>query len=211
MATMNDILSGKNLVGLIKGTVSGIPLRVAPELLANPRRVKGNMATYRKVDGNRQLAKITQYGSPSKKRKQTGVSEVPVSLVHSFENVECNIAAMMNLNTAESDMEQEFGRAEVIRQTREAKTGLDSLKTTMVHSALFKGAVHVDGDGNVLPSVSGAKYTIDYGVPAGNRDQLDVFGAGDIIGTTWDNAAAPIVADIKKIKAASLKLPLEVM
>jgi hypothetical protein len=48
--------------------------------------------------------------------------------------------------------------------------------------------------------------SIDFGVPAGNKDQLDWDGNGAIIGASWATAATDILGDVKTLKAASLKL-----
>lgn len=65
-------------------------------------------------------------------------------------------------------------------------------------SRMFRGGfgVKVYGDEMRLceSGDSDAMFTIDYGMPAGHFDQLDVTGSGDIIDTSWDNPAADIVS-----------------
>jgi hypothetical protein len=39
-------------------------------------------------------------------------------------------------------------------------------------------------------------------LPKSHMRQLDMLGEGDIIGTSWDNAAAPIILDLLNIDAA---------
>jgi hypothetical protein len=72
---------------------------------------------------------------------------------------------------------------------------------------LFKGQIYFDGAGNLLPSSSGAKVTVDYAVPAGNQGQLDVYGTSSpILDTSWDNAAAGISTQMQKLRKAARRL-----
>ena len=50
------------------------------------------------------------------------------------------------------------------------------------------------------PSTYGLQ--VNFRIPAGNKSQLNMLGTGNIIGTTWNNAAAPIISDINEVIAA---------
>lgn len=67
--------------------------------------------------------------------------------------------------------------------------------------------LHENGD-DMYPSytASGATFTIDYQIPAGNRDQLDMLGGGNIINTGWQSATANIPDHIMQINAAFQQL-----
>lgn len=69
---------------------------------------------------------------------------------------------------------------------------------------MFQGGFDIKSQGeDWLPVSSGSgDITIDFQIPAGNKTQLDMLGAGNIIGTSWDNAAAPIVDQLMDINAA---------
>lgn len=56
------------------------------------------------------------------------------------------------------------------------------------------------------PAYSGGDITVDYQIPSGNKTKLNMLGAGDILGTSWDNAASPIVTDILEVHAAMIQL-----
>lgn len=49
---------------------------------------------------------------------------------------------------------------------------------------------------------SSALHTVDWQIPAGNLSQLDMLGAGSIIGTSWDNPVADIPGDLLQIDKA---------
>jgi len=73
-------------------------------------------------------------------------------------------------------------------------------------SALFKGYLYFDGEGNLLNSATGAVVTIDYQVPAGNQDQCDMLGDGSIIDAKWSAVGTDIHTHIQAILKAALKL-----
>lgn len=69
---------------------------------------------------------------------------------------------------------------------------------------MFQGGFDIKSQGeDWLPVSSGSgDIPIDFQIPAGNKTQLDMLGAGNIIGTTWANAAAPIIDNLLDINAA---------
>lgn len=52
------------------------------------------------------------------------------------------------------------------------------------------------------PAAGTPYVTINFQRPAGNTLKLDMLGAGDILGTSWANAAAPILTDLTQIDTA---------
>ena len=205
--TLQQILGAKNLCGVIQGIKQGIPSEmIPPAFFKTTRTVEGDHCTYRKVEGTRKTARQAHYGSPSRRRQLTGVKEVPVKLIHSVEHERHQPATLMNLQNMANESKQNLGIAEITRQTRDFKQLFSNLRTAAVMSMLATGYIYFDGDGNLLPSSSGAKISIDVGIPAGNRNQLDVFGTGAIIGASWGTAGTAINQDIKEIKRASLQL-----
>lgn len=53
-----------------------------------------------------------------------------------------------------------------------------------------------------IPVLTGAQLVIDWKIPAANKSQLNMLGAGDIIDTTWSNPAADIPGDLDGISIA---------
>jgi hypothetical protein len=105
-----------------------------------------------------------------------------------------------------SMMRQQLGRETIQRQLDVFGTRFRNLRMSCVYSALALGAIYFDGEGNLLPTSSGAKHTIDFSVPAGNKAQLDWDGNGAIIGASWGTAGTDILADIKAVKKAARTL-----
>lgn len=68
---------------------------------------------------------------------------------------------------------------------------------------MMRGSFQVLLDGESwIPVDSGGTYTVDYQVPAGNKSQLDMIGAGDIIGASWATASTDILTDVLQINSA---------
>lgn len=74
-------------------------------------------------------------------------------------------------------------------------------------SRMLRGGfqLKINGDSHT-PVDTGGHITVDYQIPAGNKSKLDMLGAGDIIGTSWANAASDIVTDLLQINSANEQL-----
>lgn len=70
-------------------------------------------------------------------------------------------------------------------------------------AAMIRGKYYYTQDGDDLNvSLSSGAAEVDFQVPAGNKSQLNMLGAGDIIGVTWATASTDIPADLFQINAA---------
>jgi len=210
MATTEQILSGKNLTGLIQGVKSGLPLKIPPAFLTPTRSVKGNVATYRKVEGAREVAKIVAYGNAAQVRAQKGVTEVPVNLLHTFESINISPSKLINLLTSDGGADQKLGADEVTRQVTEFKQAFVNLRIAATMQALLQFHIYANVDGNLLPSSSNAVVNVDYGVAA---SQINNGAAGidplvtstNIILASWATAGTPIITQLRNLKQAAMQ------
>lgn len=62
--------------------------------------------------------------------------------------------------------------------------------------------VKIVGDNWVAVETGSGHFSVDFKVPAGNKSQLDMLGAGSIIDVSWANNAANIPLHLLKINAA---------
>lgn len=70
-------------------------------------------------------------------------------------------------------------------------------------AAMCRGTyVHVRSGDDLFQDFTGTGTTVNFQIPAGNKDQLDMLGAGDIIGATWATISNPIVGDLFAINTA---------
>ncbi|MGD0078742.1 MAG: major capsid protein [Sedimentisphaerales bacterium] len=205
--TLDVVLGTRNLIGVIEAIKpgSGASDLLPTAFLVPTKTIEGNSGDYDKVDGNRETARLIQYGSPSRARNLQGVSKIGVKLLHSFEHVNLDPSVLVNLKDP-NDFRQDIGQREVSRQLLAFKSYFTNLRAGAVFSALSTGKIYFDINGNLLPSASNAYTTVDFGIPAGNKDQLDALGTGSIISAKWSTASTDISAQVENIKTAAMAL-----
>jgi hypothetical protein len=205
--SINDILGAPNLCGIIQSTVSGIPNPFPEPFFKVDQTVDGDTGEYKVFSGSRSNATISPYGAPSKNRQLREIGVKSVKLLHSIENIVLPVKDYMNLLNYNDLHKQKLGIDEVSRQIREARFTQDNLRISALTSMLFKTQIYYDGLGNLLPTSTGAQTTVDYTVPAGNQNQLDVYGTGNpIISATWLNPATVIDKQIQSLLQTAVAL-----
>jgi hypothetical protein len=204
--TLDQVIGGQNLTGVIQGVTTGVPNVFPAGFYQVDKTVDGDTGEYTRVDGTRATARIAAYGSPSQQRHLKSISKVPVKLIHTIESIYFRPSVLVNLTEYSSPDKQQLGIVEVTRQTREFRRLFDNLRVATLTQMLFTGQIYFDGAGNLLPSSTGAAVTVDFGVPDGNQDQLNVFGSGAIIDASWDSATTTIATQVQNLRKASRKL-----
>jgi hypothetical protein len=81
-----------------------------------------------------------------------------------------------------------------------------NLRVAAVFSLLANGQIYFDGNGELLPTATGAVYTVDMQIPSGNKNQLNVLGKGNILTASWATTSTSILTQIKALKRAARKL-----
>ncbi len=208
--TLEQIIGSESQLGLIEGVKTGIKRPLPDEWFRSSQKVDGDSGKYTKVEGTRETARLVQYGSASKARNLTGISEVPIKLMHTFEHQVHGpsiLAKLMDINgesfNGTPSGPQKMGMSELKRQTEIFKQRFENLRTAAVLMALSRGVVYFDGNGNLLNSSSGAVVSVDFQVPAGHKGQLDWSGGGAIIGTSWGTISTDIMTDMEQIHEAA--------
>ncbi len=202
---IQDVLGAPNLIGVIQSTKTGL-LDVLPAGFVAPgKTVEGDHGTYTRVTGTRKTARLAQYGAPSVRRQLKGVEEIGVKLLHTIEHIVHNPIVLQNLLSVEG-AKQVMGRAEIARQTRDFRILFDNLRLATIYEALALGAIYFDGDGNLLPSSTGAVITVDFSIPSSNQDQLDIDGTGAVIGASWAVDGTDIVGQLMLLKKRAAHL-----
>ena len=185
--TIEQILGGINLCGVIQATTTGIPDVWEPGFYEGVETVNGDTGAYTRITGTRTTARIAAYGSPSQQRQLKDIARIPAKLIHSIESIYHNPAVLTNLLNYNNLSVQRLGIAEVARQTKEFRQNFDNLRIATLTSMLATGGISFDGSGNFLPSTTGASFTISYGVPTNNTGQLMLNGTNTIITSSWTN------------------------
>jgi hypothetical protein len=129
-----------------------------------------------------------------------GITERTATMIHSFENHMHDVPTLMMLQNLDNPQVQQMGQQIVDAQTVQFREGFNNLEKAAIMMALGLGTIYFDASGNLLPSSSGALITVDFQIPAANKNQI-----GGIIGASWATASTPILGDIAAIKRLSLK------
>lgn len=194
MASILDILGWRNISTAVQKVETGIPNRLPPVFNTLKEDVLGDRTTYVTFRGQRQLARRVEYGAPSRPRTLRPVGEQSVTLIHFAEHIKVRQELLLRLRNPNDLLAQNMAQLEIARHAADHRTLFDNTRTAAQTFMLSTGRVWFDAAGNVLPNATGATLTIDYGIPAGNRNQL-----GGIIDTTWTNPAAPVIQHLTNV------------
>lgn len=202
--SIQQILGYVSLTGVIQQVKTGIPDNLPPAFSNITKRVLGDAGRYAQVVGTRQTSRLTMYGAPAAERALKNIENVDVKLLHTYESIKMNPLLLQALRNYDNYDVQQMGIEEVDRQQSEFRRYFDNLRLSAMYSMLANGAIWFDGNGNLLPSSSGAKVTVLFQVPSGNQSQLNVDGSGNVISTSWAAANTDIPKQIRtlRVKAA---------
>ncbi len=205
--TLEQILGFENLVGIIQNPQGGVPNLFPPAFMAaSGRPIVGKTATWVEVKGNRQTARLVQYGAPSVRRGLKGLADRSAIMLHTHEHIRHDASVLMQLRNMDNPTAQRMGQQYVAYETAEFRRYFQNLRVAALCSMLTLGAIYFDGDGNLLPTSSGAVTTVDFSVPSGNKTQLNMLGTGSIISASWATATTDISGQITSIKNAFAQL-----
>ena len=151
--------------------------------------------------GQRQLAPMVPSDAPSPKVDKQPLDQRQFKmLTPKFHDV-LNPAQLMQLRALGATQQDTMAKKWVARTVKDNLQRLENTRIACVHRVLCgSGILYVDKDGNLLSSSSGAVVTINQAPPTVNtlRGKL-IDGSTNIIGTSWDNTAATIPADVQLI------------
>lgn len=159
-------------------------------------------------DETRQLPTATTPGTHSVTRARFPVARIPYVIPRSAENLPLPLEEInqnREIGGPVSEIDQLGARYIMDQETNVRQTYVNLCEFQV--SAMLRGAYSYTqiGDG-FWHGYTGGNFTVDFQVPAGNKSQLDMLGTGNIIGVSWDNAAAPIIRDLLAINAALIQL-----
>lgn len=199
--TIEQILGYVYLTGLVEAVKTGIPDVLPPEFASITKDTLADQGRYTRVTGTRRTSRQVHYGAPSLNTGLRDIGSFDVKLIHSYENIMLDVKTYQSLRNYDDYNVQNMGIQEVNRQAFQQRARIDNLQKAAIYSMLANGAIYFDGDGNLLPSSSGAVITVDYNVPANNKNQLN-----GIIGASWATVTTDIVTDLLQIKEQSVQL-----
>lgn len=207
--TLDQVLGYRSLTGIITSPNGGVP-NVWPEACftgATVRPIVGDTAEWTQVPNSRRTSRSNNYGSKSREQDMVDIIGRVGKCVHSFEHINHKMNVLTALRNMEDMEAQKRGQAIVDIQTAEFRRKFNNLRVAAVSSIFRHGAVYFDGDGNLLPSSSGAVTTVDMQVPANNKNQLN-----SAISASWATDGTDVLGDLATIQLRAVQatgLPLK--
>lgn len=169
----------------------------------------GREGSYHVFNNVRSIGLGRAPGTAAGRRARRPVGRVPFVYPRMHEQIDLLAEELHNLARIEDPtMRDEAGRDYIKMQTRPISQRSANWRTGLLVGMLRDSLyIHEDGDDWYFTYTSASSLQqIDFQLPAGNQNQLDMLGAGDIIDTSWDNPGANIPLHCLKINAAFQQL-----
>jgi len=206
-ASLEGIFSQEPIAGVFESIKPGFPTALPAGFytVSKSEPAANGLFTYDKVEGTRKTARAVRYNAKSSVRNVSGVDTVPVKAMFSAEHLDFDLARLINIRQLGGNNVEAIAMSEINRRLGEARQLQQNLRNAAVHLSLMDGILYFDIDGNVLPTSASSTYSIDWSVPASNKDQMTDVAGSPIIGTTWATNSTDIAGDVNNIKTTALK------
>ena len=211
--SIGDILSPKQIVEVISRIDEG---RITLSKLfgfniggSNRVAFGGRNFFYDVFNNTRSVATAREPGAPSARRKPQKVGEVFGRFPRSAETIELLDEDTHNRRRIGGPLNEldTMGISYITRQEiflGQRFNNLIEFQTAgMIRDSYF---YEQSGDDLFHTFTSGSNRQVNFQVPAGNKDQLDMLGDGDIIGASWATASTDIPLHIMSIHEAMMEL-----
>lgn len=204
--TMNDFLSGPRMTQIAQSMSEqrGLP-QVLPAALLTPssRKPSNDHVEYDSIVGSRRLARLVNRNSPSATTDKSAITKKYATCLNPKNNFTLESEF---LEALKSDLPVTRANAvnALINWMNDQTATFQNTRGAIVSSALALGKIYSDGDGNILPTSTGAKLTVDYGIPTGNQITKDGSGSTYNIGN-WSTASTDIGSAAKALRLYNLK------
>lgn len=169
----------------------------------------GREGSYHIFDHVRTVGTGRAPGTAAGKRKRQRVGKVHFTFPRMHESVELLLEELHNFSRIGDQATRDRNGVDFIRrQMQPVGERVANWRTAMIVGMLRDSLyVHEDGDDWYFTyDSSGSTFQIAHEMPAGNKSQLNMLGAGNIIDVSWDNTSANIPLHLHKINAAMLQL-----
>lgn len=181
---------------------------------ANSKDVPVRHGTYRIFDRTRTVASARAPGVGPATWQPQPVGEVNYTLARFHEKIVLEAEELMNLSpilgpqSAIDSDGQDYARRQLKYLVTRVNNGVELMAAGMIRGVWYLRNVGDNWIPTLTQPAAGTPFiTVNHQIPAGNLGQLNMLGAGNIIGTTWSNPAAPILSnDLPKIAEAMAQL-----
>jgi len=196
---LEAILGITPLTEVLRATTSGIPDPFPPEfaMVKPANRVLGDRAKWIRIYGARTTAKLGVYGTEGRRVPLQPIATQPVRCFYVPLQFQIDMLMLAKLQSF-TKYEQDEGVEWVGYQLQELAKRIGNTRIVAKASMLANATVYWDGDGNILPSSSGAVYSLPISVPASNLNQLN-----GIITQSWAITNTDILSNIRYLHRQS--------
>jgi hypothetical protein len=174
----------------------------------NRLRQSGRNFAFDVIDHTRKLATGRVPGQAASRQKPQKVRSVTGVFPRSAETISLLDEDLLNRRRIGGQLDELDAQGESYLTRQEAYlaqrfANLIEFQT----AAMLRGTYTYDDSGDdLMHAFSGGELTIDFGIPTGNLDQLDMLGDGDILDADWATAATDIPLHLQNINAAMVQL-----
>jgi hypothetical protein len=197
---LHRFLGQTYLMGLVEDVKTGIPKVLPDKFWTLKTSTKGDAGEYTRYSGTRQTLPRVEYGAPPVRVKLEAIGTFQVKLLHFNAEMQMKPADYQSLRKYDSREFMNRGKEEVDRQAALFFQKRDNTKVAAVHSMLSQGTISFNSAGDLLPTTSGAALTVDYGIGANNRNQLN-----SVLSASWATDTTNIPKDIEALQIRSLQ------
>lgn len=168
------------------------------------RKVPARSGSYDVFNDTRAVATASVPGTTANTIALNPVSNVGYRIPRAAEKVHILMEEINQLRAlgGPTDQVDQLGETYIMDQEKVFKQRFVNLREFQVSAMLRGSYTYTQSGDQLIHTYSGGGITVDYQIPSGNKTQLNMLAGGDIIGTAWDNEAAPIVRDLFAVNAA---------
>lgn len=201
MKALEQILNYTTLLKFVEAIKDGIPNPLPKAFFSTTEKTNGDVALLHRVYGQRQLAKMVQYGAAAVEQTMKKLDSFPIKLLHANNSITFDPKILMQLRSLNS-YDLDAGKQYVAMQMKHFVTSFMNLRIASVTSLMVNGKIWMDTNGNMLPTSSGADTarTVDAGVPANNQGSLN-----SIISASWATSSTNIPLHLRNVRIQSLR------
>jgi hypothetical protein len=184
-----------------------------PNTLTNSAFGTARNVTYRIFDRSRVVPKGRAPGTGPATVSQNPIGYVPISVARFHEKINLNYEQLGNLSgVAGPNSQIDVGGADYIRRQTGFLAGQVNMMIEMMAAAMMRDSLYfiIVGDNwfpqFTPPTGTQIGFQVSFQIPAGNKNQLNMLGNGNIVITPWSNPGAPMMTDLAGIGAAFVQL-----
>lgn len=163
----------------------------------------GRRGSYDVFNDTREVAGAKGPGAVSTTIARQPVGNVPFQIPRAAENMPMLYESIHNNRRSGGPVGEidAMGQQYIADQEKIVAQRIANLREFQC-AAMLRGSYSFSQTGmdDFTHAFSGGSFTVNYQIPATNLTKLNMLGAGDILATSWDNAAAPIVTDLFQIQ-----------